>query len=76
MYLAGNHNCMIHFRLDKWIMMFVSFWQYFPYYHQRNECSFNDTGVKKMKWFLSLTRCHFQPPVTKGYKWLEMAPRE
>ena len=27
----------------------------------RNEYLFTVTGVKKMKWFLSLTRCHFQP---------------
>ena len=25
-----------------------------------NEYLFTVTGVKKMKWFLSLTRCHFQ----------------
>ena len=29
-----------------------------------NEYLFRVTGVKKMKWFLSLTRCHFQPRVT------------
>ena len=37
---------------------------------------FTATGVKKMKWFLSLTRCHFQPRVTEGHEWLEMAPSE
>ena len=37
---------------------------------------FTVTGVKKMKWFLSLTRCHFQPRVIKGHEWLEMAPSE
>ena len=26
------------------------------------------TGVKQMKWFLSLTRCHFQPRVTEGHE--------
>ena len=39
-----------------------------------NEYLFTLTGVKKMKWFLSLTRCHFQPRVTEGHEWLEMAP--
>jgi len=38
-----------------------------------NEYLFNDTGVKKMKWTLPLTRCHFQPQVTllvtKGHEW-------
>ena len=29
---------------------------------------------QKMKWFLSLTRCHFKPRVTEGHEWLEMAP--
>ena len=42
----------------------------------RNEYLFTVTGVKKMKWFLSLTRCHFQPRVTEGHEWLEMAPSE
>ena len=41
---------------------------------QSNQYLFTVTGVKKMKWFLSLTRCHFQPQVTEGHKWLEMAP--
>ena len=41
-----------------------------------NEYLFTVTGVKKMKWFLSLTRCHFQPRVTEGHEWLEMAPSE
>ena len=39
-----------------------------------NEYLFTVTGVKKMKWFLSLTRCHFR--VTEGHEWLEMAPSE
>ena len=42
----------------------------------KNEYLFTDTGVKKMKWFLSLTRCHFQPRVTEGPEWLEMAQSE
>ena len=42
----------------------------------RNEYLFTVTGLKKMKWFLSLKRCHFQPRVTEGHEWLEMAPRE
>merc|ERR1711951_147337 len=42
----------------------------------RNEYLFTITGVKKMKWSLSLTRCHFQPRVTEGQEWLEMAPSE
>merc|ERR1712024_354385 len=25
---------------------------------------------EKLKWFLSLTRFHFQPPVTEGHVWL------
>ena len=41
-----------------------------------NEYLFTVTGVKKMKWFLSLTRCHFQRRVTEGHEWLEMAPSE
>ena len=41
-----------------------------------NEYLFTVTGVKKMKWFLTLTRCHFQPRVTEGHEWLEMAPSE
>ena len=41
----------------------------------RNEFLFTVTGVKKMIWFWPLTRCHFQPRVTEGHKWLEMAPR-
>ena len=41
-----------------------------------NEYLITVTGVKKMKCFLSLTRCHFQPRVTEGHKWLEMAPSE
>ena len=32
--------------------------------------------VKTIQWFLPLTRCHFQPLVTFGHSWLEMAPRE
>merc|ERR1711951_86203 len=39
-----------------------------------NEYLFTVAGVKKMKWFLSLMRCHFQPRVTEGHEWLEMAP--
>ena len=42
----------------------------------RNEYLFTVTGVKKIKWFLSLTRCHFEPRVTEGHEWLEMAPSE
>ena len=42
----------------------------------KNEYLFTVTGVKKMKWFLSLTRCHFQPRVTEGHECLEMAPSE
>ena len=41
-----------------------------------NEYLFTVTGVKKMKWFLSLTRCHFQPQVTEGHEWLEVFIRE
>ena len=41
-----------------------------------NEYLITVTGVKKMKWFLSLTRFHFQPRVTEGHEWLEMAPSE
>ena len=41
-----------------------------------NEYLFTVTGVKKMKWFLSVTRCHLQPRVTEGHEWLEMAPSE
>ena len=36
-----------------------------------NEYLFIDNGVKKMKCTL---RCHFQPRVTEGHEWLEMAP--
>ena len=39
-----------------------------------HEYLFTVTSVKKMKWFLSLTRCHFQPQVTKSHEWLEKAP--
>ena len=39
-----------------------------------NEYLLTVTGLKKMKWFLSFRRCHFQPRVTQGHKWLEMAP--
>ena len=39
----------------------------------KNKYLFTVTGVKKMRWFLSLSRCHFQPKVTKGHEWLEMA---
>jgi len=38
-----------------------------------NEYLFNDTGVMKMKWTLPLTRFDFQPRVTKGCQWLEIA---
>ena len=38
------------------------------------EYLFTVTGVKKIKWYLSLMRCHFQPRVTKGHPWLEIAP--
>ena len=31
-----------------------------------NEYLFIDTGVMKMKWFLSLTGCHFQPLARNG----------
>ena len=37
---------------------------------------FSNSGVKKMKWTLPFTRCHFQPRVTEGHEWLEMAPSE
>ena len=40
------------------------------------EYLFTVTGVKKMKWFLSLSRCHFQPRVTEGHAGLEMASSE
>ena len=40
------------------------------------EFLFTVTGVKKMKWFLSLTRCHFQPRVTEYHYQLEMAMNE
>ena len=40
----------------------------------RNKNLFTVTGVKKMKWFLSLTSCHFQSRVAEGHEWLEMAP--
>ena len=39
-----------------------------------NEYLFTVTGVEKMKWFLSLMMCDFQPRVTGGDEWLEMAP--
>ena len=45
-------------------------------FQQQNEYLFTVTGVEKMKWFSSLTRCHFQPRVTEGHEWLEMAPSE
>ena len=32
--------------------------------------------MKTIQWFLLHTRCHFQPLVTFGHSWLEMAPRE
>ena len=32
--------------------------------------------MKTIQWFLLLTRCHFQPRVTEGHSWLEMAPSE
>ena len=41
-----------------------------------NEYLFTVTGVEKMKWFLSLMMCDFQPRVTEGHEWLEMAPSE
>ena len=47
-----------------------------PVVKWRYEYLFTVTVVKKMKWFLSLTRCHFQPRVTEGHEWLEMAPSE
>ena len=34
----------------------------------KNEYLLTVTGVKKMKWFLSLKRCHFQPRVTEGHE--------
>ena len=40
------------------------------------EYLFTVNGVKKMKWFLSLMRCHFHPRVTEGHKWLEKALSE
>ena len=41
-----------------------------------NEYLFIDTGVKKMKWFLSSHEVPFQPRVTEGHEWLEMALSE
>ena len=41
---------------------------------KRYEYLFTVTGVKKIKLFLSLTRRHFQPRVTEGHEWLEIAP--
>ena len=35
-----------------------------------NEYLFTVTGVKKVKWFLSLIRSHFQSRVTEGHEWL------
>ena len=32
--------------------------------------------MKTIQWFLLLTRCHFQPLVTFGPSWLQMAPGE
>ena len=32
--------------------------------------------MKTIQWFLLHIRCHFQPLVTFGYSWLEMAPHE
>ena len=32
--------------------------------------------MKTIQWFLLLTRCHFQPLMTFGHSWLEMALRE
>ena len=49
-------------------------------YPSENENLLTVIGVNKMKWFLSLKRCHFQPRVTlrvtEGHEWLEMAPSE
>ena len=37
-----------------------------------NEYLFTVTGVEKMKWFLSLMMCDFQPRVTEGHEiWKE-----
>ena len=33
-----------------------------------NEYLFTVTGVEKMKWFLSLMMCDFQPRVTEGHE--------
>ena len=41
-----------------------------------HEYLFTVTGVKKMKWFLSLRRCYFQSRLTEGYEWLVMDPSE
>jgi len=43
---------------------------------QDNKYLFSNTDVKKMKWTLPLTICHFQPRVTEGHEGLEMAPSE
>ena len=45
-------------------------------YHRSNsnEYLFTVTGVKKMKWFLSVKRYHFQPQETEAHEWIEMAP--
>ena len=45
-------------------------------YHRSNsnEYLFTVTSVKKMKWFLSVKRYHFQPQVTEAHEWIEMAP--
>ena len=34
-----------------------------------NKYLFVDNGVKKRKWFLSFTTCHFQPRVMRSWKW-------
>ena len=54
-------------------LIFAHFRLFFEFFSQSdNEYLFTVTVVKKMKWFLSLTRCHFQPRVTAGHEWLEM----
>ena len=37
---------------------------------------FNETGVERMKWSLTLTRCHFQLQVIEGHDWPEMLTTE
>jgi len=43
---------------------------------QDNKYLFSNTDVMKMKWSLAPTRYHFQPRVTEGHEWLEIAPSE